>query len=209
MRRKYAPSVSTSTKASLGFTVACISLVLGCKEKPAPTPAPASAAAPAAAAPTAQQPADIAKFVALIAKHKAAPQKMSAEPDCETKGPNAGQCATSGDISEENAADVWYFKSAPTAVRFTAHFPINVTCDDLGAKHLLAWFPRPGIMGAGGQRCEFRSGELQGLQVVIERNKSPSGVPDTGVHVYSPEYPKRDKSFADAVATDEARAAER
>jgi hypothetical protein len=99
-----------------------------------------------------------------------------------------------------------YFKARPGAVRFSIHFKGDVTCANLGGATSLVWREREGVNGASGEHCQFRTDRLKGLEAVIEKNREPGGALVPSVHIFSPEYLKRDTSFAQAARTDEANA---
>jgi hypothetical protein len=156
-----------------------------------------------AAEPPARQPgvadppsANVQPFLAWIASHRSSLQTAGSDPpECEANG----LCATSDDY------EVHYYKVAPSAARFSGHFPAHVGCEDLHAATVKTWGESAGFMGASGSRCDFAGGPLKGLSALIENNRDASGF-NAGIHVYSSDYLRRDTDFAGDVRTDEAKA---
>ncbi len=204
---------------SLGMKAHALGLavvMLGCSraDSTAPSSPPTQPSAPSpqtTAAPAQPDVATLARvFTAWIALHKAAPQKVGeGPPDCESSGPTAGVCRSEveiGEAGENLACSVLYFKSAPIAARFSAHFDGALSCPALRGATVTNWGERAGMFGASGEHCEFNEGPLRGLAAIIENNRDRSGHVNAGLHVFSPQYLKRDVGFAAAVKTDDSRA---
>lgn len=175
-----------------------------------PRPPPTVPRTPATTAPSVppartEHPKGASRFVAWVAAHRASPDKIpGADPECVTDGPEAGQCSVQVRDEVGGLFTVRYFKKAPSAVRFTDYEEVDVKCSDLGGVVTISWPERTGPFAPGGERCAFRTRELDGLECIIERNRDQAGR-STAVHIYSKAYTARDQDFASAVRQSEAR----
>jgi hypothetical protein len=181
-------------------------------------PAVADAAPPAMVSPVVRQVAEkmdrerrmLRRFVDWAGEHRSAPHKIpNGAPECETRGPSAGQCEVAIRVDDDPIRyfTARYYKAEPSAARFSAHFTARLTCDGIGATVLSQWPEKPGLIGAGGSRCRYQSGvfeALKSLYALIELNKGPQGQPETGVHIFAEDYAARDASFYKALEAYEA-----
>jgi hypothetical protein len=150
--------------------------------------------------------AQVKAFFDWIAKSPDGTVSVTIPPEgCEKSGPSRGLCENHAESSVGGSSyTTYFFKDLPQAIRFSTHVGAKLSCDQLGARTLQKWEQRPGALNvAAGSICAF-SDKPGGYQLLIENNRTPDGAFATGLHVYSPDYVRRDKSFAEALERDRA-----
>ena len=147
---------------------------------------------------------DQAAFFERVAKYRLTPDRIGdAAPTCRPTRSDSGPCETVLQVktNPDRVFVATFFRDAPAAIHFSQEFGMSVRCPGVGATVLFGYRTPPGVTPEiAGQRCEFRTGALSGLQVLIERLPIDGGAYIGRVHVFSQEYVERDRAFADVVA---------
>jgi hypothetical protein len=150
------------------------------------------AAADAEAARKAKNDALLKLFVTWAGDNRAAPDKASAAPVCDTPT-DATEKATVERTKErfctgtrsagENALSARYWEAEPKLARFSTKFASPVSCADFGAAESKS-FEVPSTSGVGVKRslCQITSGSLSGMSVVVSAaNNADAYIFDPGV----------------------------
>lgn len=150
------------------------------------------AAADAEAQRKGQNDALLKLFVTWVGDNRAAPDKASAAPVCDTPT-DAAEKATVERTKErlctgtrtagESSLSARYWEAEPKLARFSTKFPSPVSCTDFGAVESKT-FEVPSTSGVGVKRsvCQITSGALSGLSVVVSAaNNADAYIFDPGV----------------------------
>lgn len=150
------------------------------------------AAADAEAQRTAKNGALLKLFVAWVGDNRAAPDKASAAPVCDTPTDAAEKAAverskerlcTATRTAGDSTLTARYWEAEPKLARFSTKFPSPVSCADFGATESKS-FEVPATNGAGVKRsvCQFSSGALSGMSLVVSAaNNADAYIFDPGV----------------------------
>ncbi len=155
------------------------------------------AAADAEAKRKAQNDALLKLFVTWVGDNRAAPEKSSAAPVCDTPTDAAEKAAverskerlcTATRTAGDNSLSARYWEADPKLVRFSTRFPSPVSCADFGATESKS-FEVPATNGASVKRsrCEITSGTLSGLSVVV------SAANNADAYIFSPGVLDKDR----------------
>lgn len=155
------------------------------------------AAADAEAQRKAKNDALLKLFVAWAGDNRAAPDKASASPLCDTPTDAAEKAAvekskerlcTATRTAGDNALTARYWEADPKLVRFSTKFAAPVSCADFGATESKS-FDVPATNGASVKRtrCELTSGALSGMSVVV------SAAINADAYIFSPGILDKDR----------------
>jgi len=138
-------------------------------------------------------------FVSWAGDNRAAPEKASAAPVCDTPT-DAAEAATLTRTKErlctatrtagDNTLSVRYWEADNKLSRFSTKFPAPVSCADFGASASKT-FDVPTTSGGSVKRsvCDITSGALQGMTVVV------SAAGNADAYIFSPGYLDKDKQM--------------
>jgi hypothetical protein len=155
------------------------------------------AAADAEAQRKAQNQALLKLFVGFVGDHRAAPDKASAAPVCDPPpadpleaakvAKSKEQLCTATRSAGDHVLTVRYWDADKALFRFSTKFPAPVSCQDFGAS-VTRTFDVPSTTGAGVKRsrCDFTSGPLSGLGLVV------SEANNADAYVFAPGYLAKD-----------------
>jgi len=136
-------------------------------------------------------------FISWAGDNRAAPEKASVSPVCDTPT-DAAEAAKVAKTKErlctatrtagENTLTVRYWEADTKLSRFSTKFPAPVSCEDFGAT-VSKTFDVPASNGGSVKRsrCEFTSGALQGMSLVV------SAANNADAYIFSPEYLEKDR----------------
>lgn len=138
-------------------------------------------------------------FVSWVGDNRAAPEKASASPVCDTPSDKAEAAAvekskerlcTATRTAGDNTLTARYWEADPKLARFSTKFPAPVSCEDFGAT-VSKTFDVPATNGASVKRsvCDVASGGLSGMTVVV------SAASNADAYVYSAGYLDKDKQM--------------
>jgi hypothetical protein len=159
----------------------------------------AKAAADAEAQRKSKNDALLKLFVSWAGDNRAAPEKASAAPVCDTPT-DAAEAAkvaktkerlcTSTRTAGDNTLTVRYWEADSKLSRFSTKFPAPVSCADFGATASKT-FDVPATNGASVKRsvCQISSGALSGMTVVV------SAAGNADAYIFSPGYLDKDRQM--------------
>lgn len=138
-------------------------------------------------------------FVSWVGDNRAAPEKASASPVCDTPTDKAEAAAvekskerlcTATRTAGENTLTARYWEADPKLARFSTKFPAPVSCEDFGGT-VSKTFDVPATSGASVKRsvCDVTSGALSGMTVVV------SAAGNADAYVYTAGYLDKDKQM--------------
>lgn len=161
---------------------------------PGPAPEPDSSGAGLVSDPT-------APFLAWVKEHWSAPEKAGKDPECYVE-PNsdAGWCDR-WEFVGDNVRLVRWYKTVPAAVAFTSELLPKarqiLTCDALSGKEIRRWtWKHAAGKHSDVSHCQLTTEPLAGQQLWIKN--APLG---TALMVFSAEYLKYDRDFAESLRT--------
>jgi hypothetical protein len=136
-------------------------------------------------------------FVSWVGDNRAAPEKASASPTCDTPTDAAEAAAvakskerscTATRTAGDNTLTARYWEADPKLARFSTKFPSPVSCQDFGASETKS-FEVPSTSGAGIKRsvCTISAGALSGMTVVV------SAAANADAYVFTPGYADKDR----------------
>ena len=138
-------------------------------------------------------------FVGWAGDNRAAPDKASSAPVCDTPS-DAAEAAkvakskerlcTASRTAGDNTLTVRYWEADGKLSRFSTKFPAPVSCADFGAT-VSRTFDVPALSGASVKRsvCDITSGALSGMTVVV------SAAGNADAYVFSPGYLEKDRQM--------------
>lgn len=136
-------------------------------------------------------------FVSWAGDNRAAPDKASVAPVCDTPtdaveaakvAKTKERLCTATRTAGDNTLTARYWEADTKLSRFSTKFPAPVSCEDFGAT-VSKTFDVPALNGGSVKRsvCEFASGALQGMQLVV------SAANNADAYIFSPEYLEKDR----------------
>jgi hypothetical protein len=138
-------------------------------------------------------------FITWAGDNRAAPEKASASPVCDTPT-DAAEAATVARTKErlctatrtagDNTLTARYWEADGKLSRFSTKFPAPVTCEDFGAT-VSKTFDVPALQGGSVKRfrCDISSGALSGMSVVV------SAANNADAYIFAPGYLDKDKQM--------------
>ena len=156
----------------------------------------AKANADAAAQRAAANQALLKLFIGWAGDNRAAPEKASAAPVCDTPT-DAAEAATLALTKQrlctatrtagDSTLTARYFEADPKISRFSTKFPSPVSCADFGAAESKS-FDVPASNGGSVKRsrCEISSGALSGMSVIV------SAANNADAYIFTPTYLDKD-----------------
>lgn len=138
-------------------------------------------------------------FVSWAGDNRAAPEKASNAPVCDTPTDAAEKAAVEKSkerlcsatrTAGENALVARYWEADTKIVRFSTKFPAPVSCADFGATESKS-FDVPSTTGASikRSRCEISSGALSGMSVIV------SAAANADAYIFAPAFLDKDKQM--------------
>lgn len=138
-------------------------------------------------------------FVSWVGDNRAAPEKASSAPVCDTPTDKAEAAAvekskerlcTATRTAGDNTLTARYWEADPKLARFSTKFPAPVSCEDFGGT-VSKTFDVPATSGASIKRsvCDVTSGALSGMSVVV------SAAGNADAYVYTAGYLEKDKQM--------------
>lgn len=138
-------------------------------------------------------------FVTWVGDNRAAPEKASSSPVCDTPTDKAEAAAvekskdrlcTATRTAGDNTLTVRYYEADTKLSRFSTKFPAAVSCEDFGGTASKT-FDVPSTSGATIKRsvCDVTSGALSGMTVVV------SAAGNADAYVYTAGYLDKDKQM--------------
>lgn len=136
-------------------------------------------------------------FVSFAGDNRAAPDRASASPVCDPPpadpieaakiAKSKEQLCTGTRTAGEHVLTVRYWDADKSLFRFATKFPAPVSCEDFGAS-VTRTFEVPSTTGVGVKRsrCDFTSGALSGLGLVV------SEAVNADAYIFSPGYLAKD-----------------
>jgi hypothetical protein len=137
-------------------------------------------------------------FIGWVGDNRAAPEKASVAPVCDPPPADAVEAAkiakskeqlcTATRTAGESTLSARYWEADPKLARFSTKFPAPVSCEDFGAT-VSKTFDVPALNGGSVKRsrCEFTSGALSGMSLVV------SAANNADAYVFTPEYLEKDR----------------
>ena len=135
-------------------------------------------------------------FVSWVGDNRAAPDKASASPVCDTPADAAlaaqvskskERLCTASRTAGESTLSARYWQADPKLARFSTKFPAPVSCEDFGAT-VSKTFDVPALNGGSVKRfrCEISSGALSGMSLVV------SAANNADAYLFTPGYLDKD-----------------
>ena len=136
-------------------------------------------------------------FVTWVGDNRAAPEKASAAPVCDTPTDAAEAAAvakskerlcTATRTAGDSALTARYWEADSKLSRFSTKFPAPVSCQDFGGTESKS-FDVPSTSGASIKRsvCTVAAGALSGMTVVV------SAAANADAYVFTPGYTEKDR----------------
>lgn len=136
-------------------------------------------------------------FIGWVGDNRAAPEKASASPACDS-GADAAETAkltkskerlcTATRTAGDNTLSARYWEAEPKLARFATKFPSPVSCEDFGAT-VSKTFDVPASNGGSVKRsrCDISSGALSGMTLVV------SAANNADAYLFTPGYLEKDR----------------
>lgn len=182
-------------------------LIASCKDAPTGTPQPAVDASvkPTVSALALEPEEDPVRgpkaFLRWAEQARAKPHTYGPTEECYgPESPHRGICVRSYFPDSYTIWSIDYVKGNPKAFRVHANFTeTRPTCGSVGAVTMRSWRYASLLKS----RCEFTSGSLSGLELVLQ-NPGPGSAfsPGTNVFLYSPEFLRSTASWERIVVTE-------